>query len=145
VRVEWRAGAGAGALSLRPSGPGTLLAVAPETRRLLATLSDWKAGAGPADAPAGTPPAAGPPAIGVVTGLSPRVMAHPRSLVPTALYTAVFAAAAAVFLGLPLAPARAGFGDVFAIAMLVQIALRIPIWRHRERAAAPAAEIRRAA
>jgi Cu/Ag efflux pump CusA len=72
-------------------------------------------------------------------------MAHPRTLVPAALVTAGVAAVVAMVFGLPTARG-AGFIDIFAIAVLSQIVLRIPIWRSRERAEASAqAELKRAA
>ena len=138
VAVRWedassRAG---GVFTLRPAGAATLLRAAGETPGLKGRLLAWQRGAAlsseePTVEPrglAGLPL----PGTGQVTSISPRVLVRARTFTPMIFITALAAAGACVLFRLPFSPRSEGFLDVLGVALLVQLAHRIPYWRWRE-------------
>lgn len=137
VLVEWRdeANGRSGVLSLRPADATRLTAGTAAARRQLDDLDAWARGRGGASIPASLPmlDALEPPRIGEVTGLTPREVARPRTLVPALLLLALFAAGACALFGLPFAPQDGpGFLEALAAAVLIAVFHRIPWWHWRE-------------
>jgi heat shock protein HtpX len=130
VVIDWRGGA----LSLRAARVATVRAGRDASWRLLGRLGAWLDGLDAGDAPGARSwiDAPGPPAFGVVTAQTPREVAHPATLVPVAVVTALLALAVCGMAGLPLAPWRgAGALDVAAAAFLASVAQRVPWWAWR--------------